>query len=218
MRSRRGSPRLSSTRRASCSRVNTRSGPSAVTRSRSGMRRPSSGCPCHGVAQHAGSDRVPLGMVGIQQAFWRCPAGHLGQLPSQIHRILHTGVEALPADRGMHVRRVAGQQHPSVPVGRRLPGHIGEPGNPGGTVHPVIRPVDGDGAPGSSPISTSAIRELVDGSHPGNSIPAALRIRLRPRSHPAGYSARSGWPSGSSTRGSPPPPRFTSAPEPPPWR
>ena len=40
-----GSPRLSSTGRASCSRVNTRRGPSAVTRSRSGMRRPSSGCP-----------------------------------------------------------------------------------------------------------------------------------------------------------------------------
>ena len=38
-----GSPRLSSTGRASCSRVKTRSGPSAVTRSRSGMRRPSSG-------------------------------------------------------------------------------------------------------------------------------------------------------------------------------
>src|SRR5215204_5253398 len=39
------SPRLSSTGRASCSRVNTRSGPLAVTRSRSGMRRPSRGCP-----------------------------------------------------------------------------------------------------------------------------------------------------------------------------
>jgi len=32
--------------------------------------------------------------------------------------------------------------------------------------------------------STSAIRELVVGSHPGNSMPAALRIRLRPPSHP----------------------------------
>ena len=40
-----GAPRSSSTGRASCRRVNTRSGPSAVTRSRSGMRRPSSGCP-----------------------------------------------------------------------------------------------------------------------------------------------------------------------------
>jgi hypothetical protein len=40
-----GSPRFNSTGRASCSKVNTRSGPSAVTRSRSGMRRPSSGWP-----------------------------------------------------------------------------------------------------------------------------------------------------------------------------
>ena len=79
----------------------------------------------HAVAQHAGSDRVPLGMVGIEQVFWRCPADHLGQLPSQVHRVLHAGVEALTADRGMHVRGVAGHQHPPVPAGRRLPGHIG---------------------------------------------------------------------------------------------
>jgi hypothetical protein len=39
-----GSSRLRSTGRASCSRVKTRTGPLAVTRSRSGMRRPSSGC------------------------------------------------------------------------------------------------------------------------------------------------------------------------------
>ena len=37
---------------------------------------------------------------------------------------------------------------------------------------------------GSSAISTSAIRWLVVGSHPGNSMPAAFRIRLRPPSHP----------------------------------
>ena len=52
---------------------------------------------------------------------------------------------------------------------------------------------------GSSAISTSAIRLLVVGSHPGNSMPAALRIRLRPPSHPTRYSARSDWPSDSST-------------------
>src|SRR6266536_5956887 len=87
---------------------------------------------------------VALGMVGIQEAFWRCPVDHLGQLPAQIHRILHTGVEALSTDRGMHVRRVAGQQDPSVAVGRGLPSHIGEPGYPGGTVDPVSGPVYGD--------------------------------------------------------------------------
>ena len=98
----------------------------------------------HRVAQHAGSDRVALGVVGIQEAFRRCPVDHLGQLPSQIHRILHTDVEALSTHRGMHVRGVAGQQDPSVAVGRGLPGHIGEPGDPGGTVDPVVGPVDGD--------------------------------------------------------------------------
>ena len=98
----------------------------------------------HRVAQHAGSDRVALGMVGVQEAFRRCPLDHLGQLPSQIHRILHADVEALSTHRGMHVRGVAGQQDPSVAVGRGLPSHVGEPGDRGGTVDPVIGPVDGD--------------------------------------------------------------------------
>ena len=98
----------------------------------------------HRVAQHAGSDRVPLGMVRIEEAFWRRLLDDLGQLPSQIHRILHTDVEALSARRVMHVRGVAGQQHPSLAVGSCLPSHIGEPRDPGGTVDPVIGPVDGD--------------------------------------------------------------------------
>ena len=98
----------------------------------------------HRIAQHARSDRVPFGVVGIEEAVGRCLLDHLGQLPSQIHRILHTGVEALSADRVMHVRGVAGQQDPSVAVGRGLACHIGEPGNPSGTVDPVVRPVDGD--------------------------------------------------------------------------
>ena len=98
----------------------------------------------HRGAQHAGSDRVTLGVVGIQEAFRGCPVDHLGQLPSQIHRILHADLEALCTIRGMHVCGVAGQQDPSVAVGRGLPGHIGEPGDPGGTVDPVIGPVDGD--------------------------------------------------------------------------
>ena len=68
----------------------------------------------HGVAQHAGGDRVALGVVGVQQALRRRPVDHLGQLPSEVHRVLHTGVEALPTDRGMHVRGVAGQQDPSL--------------------------------------------------------------------------------------------------------
>jgi hypothetical protein len=53
----------------------------------------------HGVLQHAGSDRMALGVVGVEQAVRRRPVHHLGELPSQVHRILHTGVEALPAHR-----------------------------------------------------------------------------------------------------------------------
>jgi hypothetical protein len=32
----------------------------------------------HGVAQYAGADWMPLGMVRIQEVFWRCPKDHLG--------------------------------------------------------------------------------------------------------------------------------------------
>ena len=98
----------------------------------------------HRVAQHAGGDRVALGVVGVQEAFRRRPLDHLGQLPSQVHRILHTDVEALSTHRVVHVCGVAGQQDASVAVGRGLPRHIGEPGDPGGTVDPVVGPVDGD--------------------------------------------------------------------------
>ena len=52
---------------------------------------------------------------------------------------------------------------------------------------------------GSSVSSTSAIRLLLVGSQPGNSMPAALRIRLRPPSQPTRYCARSDSPSDSST-------------------
>ena len=69
---------------------------------------------CHRVAQHAGSNRVALGVVAIQEAVWRCPVNDLCQLPSQIHRILHTGLEALSTVWGMHVCGVAGKQDPAA--------------------------------------------------------------------------------------------------------
>src|SRR3712207_6975188 len=51
-----------------------------------------------------------LGVVGVEEALRCGPVDHLGQLPAQVHRVLDAGVEALAADRGVHVRRVAGQQ------------------------------------------------------------------------------------------------------------
>jgi hypothetical protein len=44
----------------------------------------------------------------------------------------------------MNVRRIAGQQHPSLAVGRGLPGHIGESRDPRGTVDPVVSSIHGD--------------------------------------------------------------------------
>ena len=52
---------------------------------------------------------------------------------------------------------------------------------------------------GSSSISTSAIIQLVEGSNPGKSMPAALRTRLRPPSQPTRYAAESGGRPDSST-------------------
>lgn len=83
-------------------------------------------------------------MVAIEKTFRGFLVDHLGQLPSQIHRILHAGVESLSADRVVHVRGVAGQQDSSVPVCLGLPGHVGEPGDPGGAVDSVIGPARGD--------------------------------------------------------------------------
>ena len=87
---------------------------------------------------------MALGVISIQQAFRRYSLDHLRQLPSQIHRILHADVETLSAHRGMHVRGVAGQQNPSVAICSGLASHVGEPGDRGGTVDPVIGPVYGD--------------------------------------------------------------------------
>ena len=96
------------------------------------------------VAQHAGGDRMALGVVGIEEAVRRRPLDHLGQLPAEIHRILHPGLQPLPAVRRMDVRGIAREQHASLAVGRCLPGRVGEPRDRGGRVDPVVGPVDGD--------------------------------------------------------------------------
>ena len=57
--------------------------------------------------ERAGSDRVALILIGVQEALRRGPLDHLSQLPSQIHRILHTEAETLSTCWVVHVRRVA---------------------------------------------------------------------------------------------------------------
>jgi hypothetical protein len=95
-------------------------------------------------AEHARSNGMPLGLVGVEQALGRCPVNDLGELPSQIHGVLDAGVESLSADGRMHVRRVARQQHPSIAVGRRLPRGIAESRQPRRAMSAEVRPVRGD--------------------------------------------------------------------------
>ena len=71
---------------------------------------------------------MPLGRVGIQQAGRRPAANRRGQLPAQVHRVADAQVQALAAERRVHVRRVAGQQHAPQPIGAGLTGVVGEPG------------------------------------------------------------------------------------------
>ena len=52
----------------------------------------------------------------------------------------------MATDGRMDVRRVAGEQDASLAVGSGLARHVGEPGDPGGTVDPVVGAVDGDEA------------------------------------------------------------------------
>src|SRR5262249_15059125 len=52
----------------------------------------------HSVAQHAGTNRMPLRMVSLEQALRRCPVDNLREFPPQIHRILDTEIESLSTD------------------------------------------------------------------------------------------------------------------------
>jgi hypothetical protein len=69
-----------------------------------------------GQGQYLLADRVPFRFVAVEQPRRR-PAVHGGgQLPAQVHRVLDAGVHALPAERRVHVGRVAGQEHAPDPV------------------------------------------------------------------------------------------------------
>ena len=98
----------------------------------------------HRALEHARTDRVPLGLIGVEQALRRCAVDHLGELPAQVHRVLDPDVESLSARRRMHVRRIAGQEHASRSVRRRLPRRIAEPREPRDVVNAEVGAVDGD--------------------------------------------------------------------------
>ncbi len=86
---------------------------------------------------------MPLGLVGAEQRGVRVAGDDGRQLPAQVGRVLEPGVHALAAGRGVHVRGVAGQEHPPDLVGGRLPFVAVEAGHPAGVVHPEV-PAEGE--------------------------------------------------------------------------
>lgn len=71
-----------------------------------------------GQAQDTGGDRLPLGLVGVQQC--RVRSGEdPSELPAEVVSVLHARVEALRAGRGVDVRGVTGEEDPSAAVALR---------------------------------------------------------------------------------------------------
>jgi hypothetical protein len=81
---------------------------------------------------------VALVVVGVQEAVRGRALDDLSELPSEVHRVLHTEAEALSTRRVMDVRGVPGKQHPSGAVGGRLARRVGEPRDPGRVVDPEV--------------------------------------------------------------------------------
>ncbi|PFG96577.1 hypothetical protein A8924_3977 [Saccharopolyspora erythraea NRRL 2338] len=67
------------------------------------------------VHAHAPSRQPALDVVGVQQVRRGVAAKRGGELPAEVDPVLHAQVEPRPATGGVHVRRVAHQEHPPVP-------------------------------------------------------------------------------------------------------
>ena len=71
-------------------------------------------------AQQRLAERMPLGLVAVEQLRPAAPCRDQGELPRQIAGVLDARVHALAADRGMDVRRVAGEEDVAL-AGSRPP-------------------------------------------------------------------------------------------------
>ena len=136
----------------------------------------------HRVLQDPRRDGVPLGLVGVEQALGRGAPDDLGELPAEVDRVLHAEADPLSAGRRVDVRGVAGEQHASAAVGRRLPGGVGEPGDPGRVVDARSRC--------RTPRSSASLRSARSGSPAG---PSSLLGHDDPHGPPVRPSRLSPW-------------------------
>jgi hypothetical protein len=73
------------------------------------------------VSEQELADGPPFGIVGIELPLVGKIAPNQSDPPSQVPRVLDAGVHALPTDRAVNVRRVAGEEHVAVTIGCSLP-------------------------------------------------------------------------------------------------
>ena len=66
-----------------------------------------------GLQQHPLADRMALVVVAVEHGVVGTGERRV-DLPGEVRRVLNAGVHALPAHRGVDMRRVAGQEHPAV--------------------------------------------------------------------------------------------------------
>jgi hypothetical protein len=91
-----------------------------------------------GVLEDAGGDRMAFVLVRVEQRVRGLPADDRGELPAEVDRVLHAGVQALAARREVDVRGVPGEEDPAVPVALGLTGRVAVPGEPARRVHPEV--------------------------------------------------------------------------------
>jgi hypothetical protein len=68
------------------------------------------------VLQDPGANRVPFGVIAVQEPVWRPAVNLAGELPAEVEGVLDAQVEALAAGGQVDVSGVAGQQHPADPI------------------------------------------------------------------------------------------------------
>ena len=62
-------------------------------------------------------DRAPFGTVAVEQGVRGTVGRDQCELPAQVVRVHHPGVQALPARRAVNVHGVTGQQHAASAIG-----------------------------------------------------------------------------------------------------
>jgi hypothetical protein len=67
------------------------------------------------LTDHAVLDRTTFGLVAGQQALAAPALEHGGQLPAQVDRVADAGVQPVPAERRVQVRRVTREENPPDP-------------------------------------------------------------------------------------------------------